>query len=175
MKFLLAILLIAFLFWLPWDQVTTFSGPGMIPVTGGGAAPAPFSDASLSSQAAGTCGPRYYIQRNDTLRQIAARCGISLEALMAANPVIYNPNFIEEGQIINIPTVMSSAGAPVVAPPTGIIPNTGQGLYTVQEGDTLSTIAARYGVTLAQVVAVNPQITNPNQIYAGQQIVLPNR
>lgn len=177
MKFLLAILLIAFLFWLPWDQITTLPGaPGMIPVTGGGAVPAPLEDPNTSSGngAVNLCGPRYYIQQNDTLRQIAARCGMSLEALLAANPQIYNPEFIEEGQVILIPSVMRSSGAPV-APPTGIIPNTGQGLYTVQEGDSLSTIAARSGLTLAQLLAANPQIANPNVIYAGQQIALPSR
>lgn len=178
MKFLLAILLIAFLFWLPWDQITTLPGtPGLIPDTGGGAAvPAPLEDTTTSSgnNAVNPCGPRYFIQQNDTLRQIAARCGLSLEAMLAANPQIYNPEFIEEGQVILIPTRMSSSGAPVV-PPTGIIPNTGQGLYMVQEGDSLSTIATRSGITLAQLLAANPQITNPNVIYAGQQIVLPNR
>ena len=178
MKFLLAILLIAFLFWLPWDQITTLPGtPGLIPNTGGGAAPAPL-EITYTSAVGGTenpCGPRYFIQQNDTLRQIAARCGLSLESLLAANPQIYNPEFIEEGQVLLIPTRMSSSGAPV-SPPTGIIPNTGQGLlYTVQEGDSLSAIAARSGLTLAQLLAANPQITNPNVIYAGQQIALPRR
>lgn len=180
MRFLLAILVIAFLFWLPWDDITTLpAGSSMIPVTGGGAAPVPLDNTATdtSSRVVNPCGPRYYIQQNDTLRQIAARCGLSLETLLAANPQIYNPEFIEEGQVILIPTSMSSSGAPTASavPPTGIIQNTGQGFYTVQEGDSLSTIAARSGLTLAQLMAANPQIVNPNIIYAGQQIILPNR
>lgn len=41
---------------------------------------------------------------------------------------------------------------------------------TVQSGNTLSGVAAAHGVPLSQVEADNPQITNPNLIYAGEQI-----
>ena len=44
--------------------------------------------------------------------------------------------------------------------------------YTVVRGDTLSGIAAKNGLTLAQVIALNPQIENPNLIYPGQTIYL---
>lgn len=44
------------------------------------------------------------------------------------------------------------------------------GTYTVVAGDTLSRIAARFGLTLAQLLALNPQITNPNLIQIGQVI-----
>ena len=42
--------------------------------------------------------------------------------------------------------------------------------YTVVKGDTLSSIAERFGLTLAEIEAKNPQITNPNLIYPGQVI-----
>ncbi len=45
--------------------------------------------------------------------------------------------------------------------------------YTVERGDTLSQIAATNGLTLKQLLTVNPGITNPNEIYAGQDINLP--
>lgn len=44
--------------------------------------------------------------------------------------------------------------------------------YLVQPGDTLSGIAASHGVSLAAVEAANPQIGNPNLIYAGQSVSL---
>ena len=44
--------------------------------------------------------------------------------------------------------------------------------YTVVSGDTLSEIALRYGVTVAQLVETN-QISNPNLIYVGQMLTLP--
>lgn len=45
----------------------------------------------------------YSVQRGDTLSGIAKRHGVSLSALMAANPQINNPNLIYPGQAINIP------------------------------------------------------------------------
>ncbi len=45
--------------------------------------------------------------------------------------------------------------------------------YLVQPGDTLSGIAASHGASLAAVEAANPQIANPNLIYAGQTVKIP--
>jgi murein DD-endopeptidase MepM/ murein hydrolase activator NlpD len=45
--------------------------------------------------------------------------------------------------------------------------------YLIKPGDTLSGIAASHGAKLAAVEAANPQIKNPNLIYAGQTIKLP--
>ena len=45
-------------------------------------------------------------------------------------------------------------------------------IYKVVSGDTLNRIAARYGLTLRQLLAMNPGIKNPNRIYPGQQIVV---
>ena len=45
--------------------------------------------------------------------------------------------------------------------------------YTVVARDTLEKIARKYGVTVADILAVNPQITNPNKIAIGDVIVIP--
>lgn len=47
------------------------------------------------------------------------------------------------------------------------------GTYTVVSGDTLWGIAARHGVTLSALIAANPQIKNPNLIYAGDAVTIP--
>lgn len=45
--------------------------------------------------------------------------------------------------------------------------------YTIQWGDTLSELAVRFGTTVALILEYNPQITNPNVIYAGDEIWIP--
>lgn len=44
--------------------------------------------------------------------------------------------------------------------------------YTVQPGDTLTRIAARFGTTVGAIVEANG-LTNPNLIYVGQVLVIP--
>ena len=45
--------------------------------------------------------------------------------------------------------------------------------YTVKPGDTLSKVAMRNGVTLAQLLQANPQVKDPNKIKVGDVINLP--
>ena len=45
--------------------------------------------------------------------------------------------------------------------------------YTVKSGDSLSRIAAANNVSLAELIAANPQITDPNLIRPGQVLSLP--
>jgi murein DD-endopeptidase MepM/ murein hydrolase activator NlpD len=46
--------------------------------------------------------------------------------------------------------------------------------YTVKPGDTLSRIATRSGVTLAQLLQANPQIKDPNKIKVGDPVNVPD-
>ena len=45
--------------------------------------------------------------------------------------------------------------------------------YVVQPGETLSTIAKSYGVTLQAILAANPDITDPKYVKTGQHILIP--
>ena len=45
-------------------------------------------------------------------------------------------------------------------------------IYVVQAGDTLAKIAARYGVTVADLAALN-NIPNIDLIEVGQQLIVP--
>ncbi len=49
----------------------------------------------------------------------------------------------------------------------------GTAQYVVRRGDTLTAIAARFEITLDQLLAANPQIKDPNGVRAGQVITLP--
>ncbi|MCL2817001.1 MAG: glycosyl hydrolase family 18 protein [Clostridiales bacterium] len=45
--------------------------------------------------------------------------------------------------------------------------------YVARPGDSLWLIAQKYNITLQQLLAANPQITDPEKIYVGQVIVIP--
>lgn len=47
--------------------------------------------------------------------------------------------------------------------------------YTIKTGDTLSGIAAANGTTIAELQKSNPTITDPNKIFAGSSLVIPDR
>lgn len=104
-------------------------------------------------------GILYMIQSGDTFFNIARRYNITVQSLVNANPQISDPSRITPGHIICIPI------PPVLGCP-------GQ-IYTVRPGDTLGIIGQRFGVTVQQILTVNPQITNPNIFFAGQQICIP--
>jgi LysM repeat protein len=103
----------------------------------------------------------YVVQAGDTLSEIAAKYNTTLNALLLANPQITDPSLIYPGETIQIP-------GPVI-----VIPNTGAKVYLVQPGDYLSEIAQRYNTSVNTLLQLNPDITNPNLIYPGQQILLP--
>ena len=59
-----------------------------------------------------------------------------------------------------------AGGQPTPTPTPG-----GDTYYTVVSGDTLSGIAARFGVTVAQLCSWN-NISDPNKIYVGQRLIV---
>jgi LysM repeat protein len=116
------------------------------------------------------------VRSGDTLGEIAARNGVSLQALLAANPSIRNANQISVGQQITIPGGGNPGGnwspPPPPPPPPPPAPS-GQRTYTVRAGDTMGAIAARNGVSLQALLAANPQVANPSLINVGQVLNLP--
>lgn len=46
--------------------------------------------------------------------------------------------------------------------------------YIVKPGDTMWKIASKYQVGTSEIIAANPQIKNPDLIYPGQKITIPN-
>lgn len=115
------------------------------------------------TQAQSPCGATYTVQRGDNLYRIAQRCGVTIEALMAANPSIPNRDTVSVGQVLVIPGAVPT---PAPAGPCGAT-------YIVQRGDSLSSISRRCGVSLFALIAANAGIWNRNLIYPGQQIVIP--
>jgi spore coat assembly protein SafA len=105
-------------------------------------------------------GQIYTVVSGDTMFLIAQRNGISLDALLRANPQITNPDLIYPGQTVCIP------GAAPVQCADG-------SQYTVRSGDTLFDIARRNNILLSDLIAANPQIADPNRIFPGQVICIP--
>lgn len=120
----------------------------------------------LAALFAATAGPVladtvYVVQPGDTLYRIAARFGVSVPAIVAANGLA-NPNLIYVGQRLSIPG--SRLGATPVAVGTG-------GRYVVQPGDTLWSIARSLGTTVPALMTANG-LTSA-RIHAGQTLSLP--
>ena len=67
------------------------------------------------------------------------------------------------------PVVQTPAPAPAPDPAPTQPP---AGVYTVQSGDTLFDIASRLGVTVADLAEYN-NLTDPGQIFAGQELQIP--
>ncbi len=108
----------------------------------------------------------YVVSPGDTLGTIAARHGVSASELARANG-ISNPNRIYVGQKLVIPGASDSATSPAAPKPPSQAPATGT--YIVQSGDTLSKIAARYGTTVKNLMALNG-LANANLIWVGQRL-----
>ena len=98
----------------------------------------------------------YVIQPGDTLSGIAARFGTTVSELTRINK-ISDPDRIYAGNTIKVPEKSGSATR----------------TYTIRPGDTLSGIASRYGTTVAAIARLN-NIPDPDRIYAGKTIRIPN-
>ena len=59
----------------------------------------------------------------------------------------------------------------IFAPHAAAAPDNSSGIYVVRSGDTLNSIAARFGVSPSALIRANG-ISNPNRIYVGQRLVI---
>lgn len=110
----------------------------------------------------GACpgGFLYTIRAGDTFFSIANRFNISVDALVQANPGV-DPDRLQIGQQICVPT------APPAQCPGGFF-------YTIRAGDTFFGLAARFNVSVQQLINANPGV-DPNRLQIGQQICIPTQ
>ena len=101
-----------------------FMLPAIIGIGGGGSAssaspsgsrPAATRSAAPTIEAAPT-PVVYVIKKGDTLSKVANKFGVDLDALLAANPTIKDPNKISLGQQIVIPTAAAPSSGATAAP-----------------------------------------------------------
>jgi LysM repeat protein len=107
----------------------------------------------------------YMVRWGDTLAGIARYFGVSPWSIAQANH-IYNLNQIYAGMYLVIP----SGGYPPPPPPPPHHPHFTS--YYVQPGDTLASIAWRFGTTVEAIARANG-IYNPNYIYWGMILNIP--
>lgn len=101
-------------------------------------------------------GPTYVVQAGDTLFAIARQFGVTLEALQAANPTL-NANALPVGATLVIPGYAEVRGTLLT--------------HFVEAGETLSSLAPRFGVHRATLVKLN-RLVNPDRVFINQPLVL---
>jgi LysM repeat protein len=103
---------------------------------------------------------KYTVVAGDSFDSIANQFGVTLRELISSNPQL-----LKIGDQLTIPSAngndSGSTGGGVSAQKT----------YTVKAGDTLYSIAIKYGTTVAAIASAN-NIANPNQINVGQVLII---
>src|SRR5215211_941319 len=115
------------------------------------------SSAFAAPASTGQCGTSVTVVSGDTLRKIADRCGTTIYALRRANPDIGLGNLIYPGQVLQLPGAILGTDGDFF-------------IYIIARGDTLRSLASRFGTTVGALLAANPDITNANVIYEGQHL-----
>jgi LysM repeat protein len=151
-------------------QVNNLASPDLIYAGQTLRIPVPSTPApSPTPPEAGTPAPSptavvHVVQPGDTLVGISYLYRADLREIRRVNNL--QGDLIYVGQRLVIPN-------PGVAPGSGPTPTPVKGRqHVVQAGETLSSIAWRYGVTVEAILAANG-LRNPNWIYVGQVLLIP--
>lgn len=103
----------------------------------------------------------HVVSPGETLSTIAKRYGASMSSLASANGIA-DVDLVRIGQRLTVPA--GGAGGAGSAPTASA--------HTVAAGESLATIARRYGSTVGAIVAANA-ISNPNLVIIGQRLTVP--
>ena len=102
----------------------------------------------------------YTIKSGDTLWDIAVNNGTTVDALMQDNNL--SSHLIYPGDKLNYSSISSSSVEKLAQ-----VKN--DGYYTIALGDTLGTVADKFGTSVDNLVEIN-NLSNPHLVYVGQVI-----
>lgn len=108
----------------------------------------------------------YRVVAGDTVSGIAGRFGLATASVLALNGLSWS-TVIFPGQTLRL-TKDGTAPAPSVPPQAS---NTGR--YTIVSGDTVSKIAARFGLSTQTILSANG-LSMTSVIYPGQTLAIPS-
>lgn len=136
----------------------------------------------------------YIVREGDTLFSIALKFNVPLQTLIELNQ-LNSPELIYPEQIIKIPVteefyqiaelVKSQCSYYCQENTEEAVPTTVQAeieedlprltfvRYRMRKGDTVYSLAKRYGTTQANILAVNPNITDVKNIPVGEIVTIP--
>ncbi len=112
---------------------------------------------------------------NPALAAINAQAGGAMPRLPMALPPGYAPRMPQASGMPRMPMPMPT-GMGVPQAPSGNshgLSQGGPGNYTIRKGDTLWDLSQSAGVSVSDLLALNPQITDANRINAGAKLTLP--
>lgn len=120
---------------------------------------------SLSAAKATAGSSRHTVARGETLSSIARRYGVSLEAMRDVNKL--NRDIVWVGQRLNIPATGAKQTASRPTPKKAVPVK-----HKVVKGDSLSAIAAHYGVSMKDIQQANNMRSGTVQL--GQMLIIPS-
>lgn len=116
---------------------------------------------------------RYYVaQSSDSLASIAMAFSVKLDDIKAVNTDLGGDttSVLQPGQHVKIPPFTSDCGEGVEVPK----PASGTcNVYRVQAGDTLYDIAASFGTTTTELVAINPNLAAGGVLSTDTEVFIP--
>jgi membrane-bound lytic murein transglycosylase D len=115
---------------------------------------------------------RYTVARGDTLGAVARRFGTSVAALQQSNG-LGRSTLIRVGQSLEV-RAGGAAWTPLVWSPVAGPATASDGVHVVRSGETLTTIAARYGLYVAALVGANA-LRSADLIRVGMRLAIPGR
>ncbi|WP_433945900.1 LysM peptidoglycan-binding domain-containing protein [Paenibacillus sp. SN-8-1] len=106
----------------------------------------------------------HIVQQGDTMYDLSKKYAVPLQKLIDANPQIANPEQLNVGDKVKVPSMGVSIGG-------------GENVlykHAVKSGDTLWKLSNAWGIPLQTLINANPQLSNPDVLNVGDIVNIPS-